>query len=271
MRTGGRTALTARGACFAAGLTFLLGISHAESNVRVMISDHGVSIIALDTTIRDVLEELSQQSNLVVLSQDAVDDPVTVDIDQPTLPEAIRHLLRQKDFMIHQPSSLSGHADRGPAPYTRLWIFPDDSDNSQQGWTNVAPGIDDDGGEFSDYRMLALSHSSSDREEAMYGIGDIGVDHSVEFLKRGLSDPVDRVRQAAIDSLAEIGGTESVQALGIALRDPDASLRVDAVDALGEIGSEESIEMLQGAIADENPIVREAAAEWITELTWLSE
>ena len=57
-------------------------------------------------------------------------------------------------------------------------------------------------------------------------------------------------------------------ALSIVLNDPQAKVRVDAVDALGEIGGQEAVRLLQGATADENDTVREAAAEWLTELAW---
>ena len=100
MRTGGKSALTVRGACLAAGLAFLLATAHADDPVRIAISDMSVSILAQNTSIKSVLEELSRQSNLVVLSQLALDELVTVDIDEKTLPEALRRLVRQKSFML---------------------------------------------------------------------------------------------------------------------------------------------------------------------------
>ena len=45
-------------------------------------------------------------------------------------------------------------------------------------------------------------------------------------------------------------------------------MRIDAVDALGEIGGQEVIRFLQMAMTDDDHTVREAAAEWFTELTW---
>lgn len=104
MRTGGKTALTVREACLAAGLTFLLGYAQVEDYLQVAISNVAVSIKADNASIRSVPEELWRQSNLVVVSQDALDVLVTVDIEEPSLAEAIRRLLRQKSFMLHQPS-----------------------------------------------------------------------------------------------------------------------------------------------------------------------
>ncbi len=270
MRTGGKTALTVRGTCLAAGLTFLLAYVQAEDYLHVTIGNVAVSIKAANASIRSVLEELSRQSNLAVVSRDALDELVTVDIEEPTLAEAIRRLLRQKSFMLHQPSYATGTEFPGNSAYSRLWILSGESNDSQPTWTTQAksrPSPVNDS-ELIDYQILALSDNSGDREDAMVGFGDVGSSSVVEYLQYGLSDPDEGVREAAIESLAELGGAESVQALSVVLYDPDAAIRVDAVDALGEIGGQEAIRFLQVAMTDDNHTVREAAAEWLTELAW---
>jgi hypothetical protein len=271
MRTGGKTALTVRGACLAAGLTFFLGFAHAEGHLRVVISDEAATIKADNTSIRSVLEELSRQTNLVVMSQELLDELVTVEIDQPTLPDAIRRLLRHKSFMLHQLSHPSGNEIPETAPYSKLWIFSRDSESDQRAWStqHAREPYPDGKHETIDSQILALSDDRGDRQEAMYGFGEAGSNSGIEYLQQGLTDPDERVREAAIQSLVELGGTKSVQALSIALHDPHASLRIDAVDALGEIGGPRAIKLLQAAMADENHTVREAAAEWLTELAWL--
>jgi hypothetical protein len=213
----------------------------------------------------------AEHTNLVVMSQENLDDLVTVEIDQPTLAQAIHRLLRHKSFMLHQLGHPSGSKIPDTVPYSRLWIFSDDSTSNQHAWSTqpaLRSGPVGDS-EMIDYQILALSNKRSDRGEAMFGFGEIVSSNSIEYLQQGLSDPDERVREAAIESLAELGGTESVQALSIALNDPDAGLRIDAVDALGEIGGQEAISLLQEAMSDENDTVREAAAEWLTELAWL--
>lgn len=270
MRTGGKTALTVRGACLAAGLTFLLGYVQAEDTLHVTISNVAVSIKADNASIRSVVEELSRQSNLVVVSEDALDELVTVDIEEPTLAEAIRRLLRQKSFMLHQLSHATGNEFAGNSPYSMLWILSGDSNDSQPTWTTPAksrpPLVNDS--ELIDYQILTLSDNGNDRLEAMFGFGDAGSDSGIDYLQQGLTDPDERVREAAIQSLAELGGTESVQALSVVLNEPDAAMRIDAVDALGEIGGQEAIRFLQMAMTDDDFTVREAAAEWLTELAW---
>ena len=256
MRTGGKLALTVRGACLAAGLTFLSGFANAERDLIIAIGSESVSIAADNTTIRSVLEEMSEHSNLIVVSEEPLDELVMVDIAEPTIPQAIRRLLRQKSFMLHESRCLTGDA-----ACFRLWIMTSGSSKSSQPWKSG-----NEKSELIDYQILALSEKSGEREEAMVGFGEIQGVNAVEFLQQGLLDPDEDVREAAIESLAELGGTESVRALSLVLDDPDAGIRIDAIDALGEIGGAEAIELLEGAMADDNHTVREAAAEWFTAL-----
>jgi hypothetical protein len=251
-------ALTVRGACFAAGLAFCLGIAHSSNRIQISVGDKAVLIMAENVSLRDVLEELSRQTTLLILSQQALDEMVTVDIDENSLQAAIRRLLRQKSYMLHQ-LNYDLNRPRG-TPYSRLWIFSDDPGNGF--WATHAPS------ELTDYHRLALSEKGGDREEAMYGFAELGGSSVVGYLQQGLSDRDERVRDAAIESLIELGGTASIQALSTTLNHPDAGTRIDTVDALGEIGGPEAITLLQSAMGDENDTVREAAAEWLTELAW---
>ncbi len=235
-----------------------------------MTSDGAISIEADNQSIRAILEELSRQTQLIVISEDALDELVSVQIHQPTLPEAIRSLLRQKSYLLHQIDHAFGSDDSGDKKYDRLWIFSDEPDSDQPGWrTKASLRPDDDSDiETADYQILALSDDSGDREEAMVGFGEIAGSDNIVYLQRGLSDPEKRVRQEAIESLIEIGGAESIHALSAVLHDPDDGIRIDAVDAMGEIGGQDAIRYLQMAMTDENHTVREAAAEWLTELAW---
>ena len=273
MRTGGNSALTVRGACLAAGLAFLLASAHADGPGQIVIGDESVSIWVEDRSIRSILEDLSRQSDLVVVSQEALDESVTVHIDEPTLPKAIRRLLRQKSFVLHQVGHTAGNEIPGNPPSTKLWILSSELYDGQHSWrtqTSSPHPVTNDS-EAIDYLILAMSNERGDREDAMAGLADIGDSDVVETLQHGLSDPDDNVREAAIESLAELGGAESVRALSVVLNDPDAGIRIDAVDALGEIGGAEAIELLKAAMTDENHTVREAAAEWLTELAWKHE
>ena len=270
MRTGGKTALSVRGACLAAGLTFCLAVASEEFPVHVVVSGQAISIKAENISIRAVLEGLSRQTNLQIDSQEALDELVTIEIDRATLSDAIRSLLRQESYLLHELGQLSGNEISGGPIHRRLWIFSDESGAGQPGRnTKANPRPDDGNGNgMVDYQVLALSEISGERAEAMFGFGEIGGDSGIAYLQQGLSDPDERVRDEAIESLIEIGGAESIHALSIALNSSNAGLRIDAVDAMGEIGGQDAIGYLQLAMTDENHTVREAAAEWLAELAW---
>lgn len=260
MYAGGRIAKRLREACVATGLTLCLGLAQAAGDLRIHVSDDVITIEADETSTRRILEELSRQTNLVVVSQGALDQLVSVEINQPTLAAAIRRLLRHSNFLLQQSGDFEGS----------LWIFSNDSRNSQQAWATPGkhrPVLEHDS-DFSNYLILMSSMDASDREEAMFGFGEIAGDDSIGYLRMGLSDPDEGVRGEAIQSLAGLGGKKSVEALGIALNDREVRVRVDAIEALGEIGGPEAVKFLRQAMADRNDTVREAAAEWLTELAW---
>ena len=152
-------------------------------------------------------------------------------------------------------------------------MLSSESDEGQQSWTTQArrrpPSTYES--ELNGYQILAMSDKSGEREDAMVGFGDFKDSSAVEYLQQGLLDPDEDVREAAIESLAELGGADSIRALSLVLNDPDAGIRIDAIDALGEIGGQEAVQLLETAMADENHTVREAAAEWLTDLAWRRE
>jgi hypothetical protein len=270
MRTGGKTALTVREACLAAGLAFCLIPANAEVPVQVSIDDAAVTIRARNASIRSVLEELSAQTDLTVVSQEPLDELVIVDIDEPTLPRAVHRLLRQKSFMLHQFSEVRDKGNPGTTAVSRLWILAEGGNGNQEAWV-TRPQRERDPDASADliaFQLMVASDKGSDRAEAMYGFGETGGRDAVVFLQQALSDPEERVRLAAMEALAELRGEASVQALSSALNEPDVGMRIDVVDALGKIGGHEAVRYLQVAMTDESPAVREAAAEWLMELAW---
>jgi HEAT repeat protein len=68
-------------------------------------------------------------------------------------------------------------------------------------------------------------------------------------------------------ALGKTRAGEAVLALGSALSTEDDSMRLNAVDALGEIGGPNASRYLEPMLQDENDIVREAAAQWLAELS----
>lgn len=115
---------------------------------------------------------------------------------------------------------------------------------------------------------LAIGHADvAVREEAIHELGERGGALAARTLQQAIQDPQPRVREAAVRALADVGTDEAVRILGGALSANDATLRLDAVEALGEIGSRDAERYLRQVLGDESPPVREAAAQWLDELS----
>jgi HEAT repeat protein len=134
----------------------------------------------------------------------------------------------------------------------------------------VVTALTIDGGDQAVAALTTVALTDADpavRQEAVYALGEMRTDAAIETLKHSLLDPEVRVREAAVDAFADVGGDKSALALATVLNDPDASLRFEVVDALGEIGGQIAIRMLRQASTDSHSAVREAAAEWLAELS----
>lgn len=115
---------------------------------------------------------------------------------------------------------------------------------------------------------MALGHADvAVREEAIHALGERGGALAARTLQQAIQDPEPRIREAAVRALADVGTDEAVRILGGALSAKDATLRLDAVEALGEIGSPDAERYIRQVLGDESPLVREAAAQWIDELS----
>ena len=258
--------------------------------IYVEFADDSVTIKARDVTVDDLLKEIAEQSGLMLILHDPIDEPVTVDIQQLSLTKAISRILRNQNFALqYTGASFTG----------RLWVFSKGSrnapgygrgarhsaaltvdetiaslslalaNNDAQVRLEAVSGLTDIGNDQA-AAVLAGALTDSDprvREEAIYALGEIGGENAVPAIEQAFMDAEDDVRQAAIAALSDIGGDESARALAVALYDVNTSLREDAVYALGDIGGGTAIGLLQQALMDQEIAVRETAGEILAELS----
>lgn len=253
-----------------AGLTLLAGMADLAAQERpalwVSIEDEIVSVEAHDVPIRHILEEIARQTDLEVFTQDPLSEQVSVDLQDSSMFQAMRRILKDRSYNLSRVSSEQGRV-------VRLWILSADPDSFATSSTQLeslsaAPpfatplGEDDE-----DLAMLAAEALSyrdpSARVEAVYALGEIGPSNT-RILEQALMDPSAEVRESAIEALADIGGSESASALEVALNDAEVSVRLEAVEALGEIGGQTAAALLRKALVDE--ATRETAAELLAEL-----
>lgn len=114
----------------------------------------------------------------------------------------------------------------------------------------------------------ALSHPRPEvREEAVHALGERGGAVASLTIPQALHDPSARVQDAAIRALIALRGDGATAALGSALSAADPRMRVSMADALGELGGAEAARYLEQMAHDDDAAVRQAAAEWLVELS----
>ena len=98
------------------------------------------------------------------------------------------------------------------------------------------------------------------RQRAAESLGLLGGLPALAALVRGLSDPVETVRLAAVDSLRRVDPAFDVVALARALAEDDSwEVRARAAHALGRSGDPAVESALDAALGDPNEFVRSAA------------
>lgn len=270
-------------------------------HLKVEVADRTVSVTAREATVGQLLAEIARQSGLAVDSEGPLDERADLELDRVPLREALHRILRGHNFVLLYVEPPSGVERASDALPNRLWVFSKRPDDPHAPSKSGAAGRE---ASEADERLLRLSLALADanakvrlaavtemldigsdeaeaalaaaalldpessvREEAVYGLGEIGGEAGVAILEQALMDPERSVREAAVEAFTAIGGEDSAGALAVALNDEDASLREQAVYALGEVGGETAISLVHQALADEQDSVRDAAAEVLDELS----
>ncbi len=278
------------GACIAAGLTLFCSIVAVAQNRPVLFVDvNGASttIVAIDATLRDILEEIAMQSGIIVYSKSSLDMRVSHSIQDKSVPDVIRQILKDQKFTLHY---ISDAATGLPVFGSRLWIFADDATPATPLWNVGEPAPDWSlryaAGDSEKNRLSTVSNIATQedktgvdlelfaamndpsvavREEAVFGLGELNDPASIRYLKNALYDPDRRVRVAAITALAETANNDAAVALSSLLNDENVSIRSETIHALADIGGNVARYYLQQALGDTNEINRETAAGYLAE------
>ncbi len=273
-----------------AGAAVAVSANGAEGNIRVDFVHDSITLVARDVPLGVVLEAIAARSGLVVELdvgiEGKLEEVVALTLTDVPLAEALSRILRGWSFVLRRSERpirlwvLSGgsqsHASRPePAPgRLELALSSGDakarleavSELTEKGAAGAAAG---DGTAGTLERLVAVAQfddALSVREEAIYGLGEIGDASALPALEQALADRSVRMREAAIDAIADIGGESSAWALAVALEDQDPELREQAVHALGGIGGDAAITLLERALLDDSASVREAVVEALADL-----
>ena len=255
--------------------TALFAGSPEAREMQVEVSGDAVSVRARDVPVRDLIEEIAGQADLVISLDDPLLAPANIEFQHLPLAVAIRRILGDHGFVLEY-APVAGAAAR---PH-RLWVLssgPEESsaipstsprDNTHQRLQWVS-ALYAKGGDEATRALAAAALNDADRavrREAVHALGEIAGESGIETLEQALMDADRGVRLTAAAAFGEIGGDHSARALAAALDDEDPAVRQEAVDSLGEIGGPTAGVLLRQALDDDHRAVREAAAENLAEL-----
>lgn len=185
----------ARSGLAAVGLVLASTCAFGEHGVSVSMDDRSVRLIASDASRREILEALTAQGLLVVVSAEALDRRIDFEAGPVALGELLRRLLRHDSYMhIEQPG------------IDQVWVFARSDSRPGSGWrtsyVDVPPQI-----------TLDLTDPDPEvRIDAVLAAAEFAPVSAVPLLLPTMQDPVPAVRDAAEAVLEDLGATDYLPA-----------------------------------------------------------
>lgn len=242
-----------------AGLLIISGLAPlfavaSESNVAMSVSvDNGlVSVIANNVTAGDLLQEIAQKAELRLLQHVELEQLITLNVRQNSLPDVLGQILSDDSFTLYQAIP-GGDNDANVIPGT-LWIFSEGSLLAPTA-TIFFEAVLDEG-------------TYPEKKEAIRELRRLGTPAAVQALSLALGDPDTGLRDDALYALSQIGGDEALAAIASAGQDSDPRIRAEAAVALASGDSETSAQYLAMALDDPDPRVRMAVIESLADVPY---
>ncbi len=238
----------------------------ATSYLRVEMSDGLVTLKAHDVGVRDVLDEIARQSDLVIVSYNPLDGRLTLELERLPLSEALRRIMRGQSYLLYLAQTATGARNANHGRRSTLWVFSDGSANDPGHTGAVRQSLRETTSAIEVLQSQLMSNDVRIRQEAIKGLRRLKSNEAVTPLSVALADEDRKVRVKAIYALAYIGGDDAVAALATTSADENAWVRAETAYALGTLGGDTAIQVLKHALHDADADVRESAIEAFTEI-----
>jgi HEAT repeat protein len=238
----------------------------ATSYLDVEVSNDLVTLTAHNVGVRDILDEIARQSDLIVVSHGSLHTRITLELEQLPLFDAVRRVMRGESYLLYQAQESTGTGIAKHARQGTLWIFSDGPANDPDKTETASYSV---GESTSDVEVLQSQLMSGDiraKREAIKDLRKLNVNEAIAPLSYALVDEDKSVRVKAVYALANIGGEDAVAAMAIAAGDENSWVRAETAYALGTIGGDTAMQVLKHALRDPDSNVRETAIEALQDI-----
>ncbi len=239
---------------------------NVTSYLHVDVSDDLVTLTAHNMGVRDVLDEIARQSDLIVVSHDPLAHRLTLELERLPLYEALIRIMRGRSYLLHQAQAVTGARIADDERQSTLWVFSDGSAAEPRYNQAASHSLWKIKSAIEVLQSQLMSDDIRVRQEAIMGLRRLKVNEVIAPLSYALADEDKKVRVKAIYALADIGGDNAVAALAAASADENTWVRAETAYALGTLGGDTAIQVLKHALHDADSEVRESAIEAFTDI-----
>jgi len=240
-------------------------------NPLVKFFEGRLSIRAVNAPLKDLVQEISKQSGIVVDLRDAkgAEKRITIDLVNLTPARALEEILRGLSFASFYNNTILSQVvvlspDASP-PQLALSKTPQPRPQPRQ---SLKPGLDfeellkrnrDEG--LKTIAQVLKGNNRWDKVKAVEALESFGSADDPEIIRllgEALADSDSAVKRSVLEALAETEGPAVIPLIAAALKDPDPSMRVEVLEALSEKGE---LQLVRSALSDPHSDVREKAQE----------
>ena len=244
----------------------VLADSSVTTYLQVDVSGDLVTLTAHNAGVREVLDEIARQSDLIVVSHDPLAHRLTLSIERLPLSEALTRVMRGQSYLLYQAQVATGARNANHERPSTLWVFSDRSADDPDQTQAAGRFLSDTASAIKVLQAELMSDDIHVRQEAIKGLRRLKANEAIAPLSFALADEDKKVRVKAIYALAHIGGDDAGAALATASGDENAWVRAETAYALGVVGGDIAIEVLKHALQDADGDVRQSAIEALTEI-----
>ncbi len=251
-------------------------------SIQIDIKNALVALDVRDASLVDILQEIAQKTELIVYIHDSLDERITLQVENLSLPEVLAKLLRNHSFALRYVKPISNRGSVQPEAVSKLWVYADvdTTISTEKSVSNLGSPVrvirseknkeqlqpekedatlaqHDSGEQISDLSVMLLDENKNVRLDAVATLADMGNAGSLTLLASALNDEDSAVREQAVDALLALDRVDTVHLFEQAINDTDSAVRAAAISAISEIGDSESVRILGTALHNQYPQARE--------------